>query len=553
MKFFRIKEAPLYMAPFFLCVAIAFYVFCYPILTNDGPIHLSFSYLIANMDENPLQARVYIDDFRFVTNALAYAIMIPFIELVSPSFAESVIQCICLISPVVLGYLLIRRISRDNAFLAAFILPLSFNQMFFLGLYNYCLSISLFLVCLIVYDWLFNAPSFLKAVLLSVALLATFLAHPSGFIIAWCSLAAVTGVNQLILLAEKMPLKTVVFDARHLIVALCLPLAVVPFLTSSDADGAIGFGPGPVSRAYQFLTLRLLNIAGWDSFVALGVAAVLLAGGLWAALEVFRNPDRWTRYAAFGDVSIIAAGLVSGLIMMIFPDLLGGGWTHFRRFVVFPYLWLVLLMACQFYPLWAKRALAAVAAVVTVLLLGSVWVSDQTARAQIAPLAQADGAIGSHCTVLPVVFSPFPVDSAGKEIMQAYTPFFQAASRLELHDDRVILFNYLARLNVYPVRFRPEAEPMGHLFHWEPYTQEVSITQIDIEGYEKHSGIPVDYLLVWGTPAPEHDRLWSQVEAEAQKSDLVLRSEDGRMSLYRRPTQGSTCVARDSLKPDISG
>lgn len=541
------------MAPFLLCAVTALYVFCYPILTNDGPIHLSFSYLIANMDENPLQARVYIEDFGFVTNALAYAIMIPFIELVSPSFAESLIQCICLISPIVLGYLLIRRINRDNAFLAVFILPLSFNQMFFLGLYNYCLSISLFLVCLIVYDWLFNAPSFSKAVLLSVALLATFLAHPSGFIIAWCSLATVTGVNLLILLAEKMSLKKVVFDARHLIVGLCLPVAVVPFLTSSDADSAISFGLGPVSRAFQFLTLRLINIAGWDSFVALGVAAVLLAGGLWAVLEVFRNPDRWTRYAAFGDVSIIAAGLVSGLIMMIFPDVLGGGWTHFRRFVLFPYLWIVLLMACQRYSLRVKQMLTSVAVVATVLILGSVWVSEQTARAQIAPLAQVDGAIGSHCTVLPIVFSPFPVDSTGKEIELAYTPFFQAASRLELHDDRVVLFNFLARLNVYPVRFRPEAEPMGHLFHWKPHAHDVSITQIDIEGYEKHSGLPVDYLLVWGIPGPEHNRLQSQVEAEARKSDLVFRSEDGRMSLYRRPSQDSTCVARDPLKPGISG
>jgi hypothetical protein len=170
---------------------------------------------------------------------------------------------------------------------------------------------------------------------------------------------------------------------------------------------------------------------------------------------------------------------------------------------------------------------------------------QRTIEQQMSPLAEVDKRIGAHCTVAPVVLESHPRDATGQPMTLRFEPYFEAASRLELKDDRVVLFNFLARLEVYPVRFRPEVEPQQHLFGWRPYQHDVRTRQINVDAYEAASGLPVDYLLVWGKPSEPNALLRRQIETEASRSRLVYRSDDGWVSLYRRPTaKGGLCSAQ---------
>jgi len=147
-------------------------------------------------------------------------------------------------------------------------------------------------------------------------------------------------------------------------------------------------------------------------------------------------------------------------VMLAFPETLGGGWTHFRRFVIYPFFWALLLLAFQSFSTRARGALMGFGIAVSLGLVGSAMYRQSIFRSQMAPLAEVDRQVGSHCTVLPLVLND--AVSAG---FPTYNPLFQAANRLELRKDRVVLFNFLARLNVYPIRFIAGVEPQSHLFH----------------------------------------------------------------------------------------
>jgi hypothetical protein len=150
------------------------------------------------------------------------------------------------------------------------------------------------------------------------------------------------------------------------------------------------------------------------------------------------------------------------------------------------------------------------------------------------PLYQADALIGSHCTVVPLPLEPDLLDSNLNFDYIDYQPFYQSASRLELHDDRVVLFNYLARLPPYPIHFRPAVEPQANLFLWKPQQIENEVERIDLKGYEAGSGLRVDYFLIWGRPSRQPPAIRAQVENVLSQFDEIYHSNSGVVKLYRR-------------------
>jgi hypothetical protein len=128
--------------------------------------------------------------------------------------------------------------------------------------------------------------------------------------------------------------------------------------------------------------------------------------------------------------------------------------------------------------------------------------------------------------------------------LPTYNPSFQAANRLELRNDRVVLFNFLARPNVYPVRFIASLEPQSHLFHWAPQRHEVSIETVDISGFGRTSGLHVDYLLVSGAVEGQPQPLREEIENAVAEAVPIYSAAVSEMNLYRRPG-GDLCRRKD--------
>jgi hypothetical protein len=227
------------------------------------------------------------------------------------------------------------------------------------------------------------------------------------------------------------------------------------------------------------------------------------------------------------------------ILLLIMPDEAGGGWTHTWRTQVLPYVGLA--FACAMVPAWRvvrNLAIAAASAGGIVMIGMTLWVQVWEVPAAAREFNEADALIGPHCTVAPIL-TQFKLDPANTARL-FYHPLFHIASRFELRSDRPVLFSYVARLPVYPVRFRPDADPQRLLYGWTPAQRDTRVYKIDIASYEAASGIPVDYVLLWDFPNPDQPGPYHDIREEVTRSgyQLAHRSAGGRLELYRRPGPG---------------
>ncbi|MEJ8810650.1 hypothetical protein WKW77_06190 [Variovorax ureilyticus] len=526
-----------------------------PFATNDGPVHLAFADLIAHLHDDQgraLQREAYRVDLRLTPNLLPYLLMAGLVELSSVRIAESIVQLLCLLAPTIAAWCALRAIRRDNAWLAIFVFPLSLNQLFFLGLYNYCLSTAVFFLVVAAFWKLQEARSLAWSVGLGALLSLELTTHAGGFVAAMAGVGALTaGHVALAWRRERAGPVAALMQQWRAILAMLIPLPLLWMSLSESAGTPVLFGPGPWERAISAGRLSILRqTGGADSIIALALSLGLAASLAWAVVRIIRQGSRLPDRAVDAMVATLAALAVSVVLMFAFPDTMGGGWTHFYRLILFPYFWIVLLLAQQSFSARAAWGLLGFVSAVSFALLGSTMKNEALVRAQMEPLRQVDRLVGAHCTVLPVVLESRPVDSTGGAIATTRMPYFQNASRLEAHDDRLVLFNYLARLPNYPVRFLPQVEPQRLIFHWPPHYRGTTFDAVDVAGFEKASGIPVDYLLLIGDPRRQEGALGEGLRLLTAPSQPLFASPDHRVSLYLRPRQpNSRCVPAPAGEP----
>lgn len=522
----------------------------FPAATNDGPAHLAFSNLLATMRQpnHPLQQQAYSISLRPNPNLAVYLLMAAMLRVFSPATVESIVQILCLIGPITACWFAIRMIDPEaarNVWLAVFILPLTLNQMFFLGLYNHCISMAVFFLVVGTYFWMIKSPSFVRALALAACLVLTFLCHASGFIMAFAGVTVLSGTSFTFSLLRDRRLIAALRQQRYALTALLAPLPLAALFLASGGKGNTAYGDGIRYRLKKFATLQILAVDFHrDTYVAWALSAILLAAFVIVTLRILARREQMPEQRRELAIATIAAALVSAAIMMAFPDSMGGGWTHFRRFEIFPFFWGILILAFHSYSLRIAAAMMAAGATTGVLLMSTMIMRQTLIHQELAPLAEIDRQVGSHCTVLPIVLEKKPWDETGKPVWIDYQPYFHSTSRLELTGDRVVLFNYLARLDVYPIRFRPNFEPQSHIFHWPPRWEKTTISTIDIDGFEASSGVKVDYILQWGFFNEVPEDLRQQTQSATSQFDAVYKSPDGSATLFHRRGGGNNfCTA----------
>jgi hypothetical protein len=91
-------------------------------------------------------------------------------------------------------------------------------------------------------------------------------------------------------------------------------------------------------------------------------------------------------------------------------------------------------------------------------------------------------------------------------------------------------------------------EPQSNIFHWAPLQEDTSVKIIDVDGFKKVSGIPVDYILLWGDLKGAPEGQTHQVVNAISQFNVVYRSPNSLVTLYgrRQRNQSSLCVAPES-------
>lgn len=528
----------------------------HPIATNDGPVHVAFSNVLLtyHQADHPLQQQAYTLNLKPNPNLAVYFLMAALMRFLSPALAESIIQILCIAGPIAAGYFAFRTINPKSAWLSIFILPMTLNQMFFLGLYNHAIAMAAFFLVIGLYFRMAKAPSYGRAAALAGAFVLTFFCHASGFVMAYLGLtimALVAALLSLRRISQATPsftaaLVLVLKRQRYILAAMLAPVPVAAFFLSSGGKSPIDFGIPVYYRLDQFVKLHLLavNYPYTDRFPAFAISTLLLIGFLVVCFRILRSHPEWTPQRRDQAIGVAAATFLAVFVMAVFPDTMGGGWTHYRRFQVYPFFWILLTLSFETFSSLLTGIYFAVGTAASLVFLNSTVGRQAIIREQLAPLAQVNQLVGNHCSVLPLVLESHLVDKQKIPDWMDYQPYFQSASRLELTGDRVVLFNYLARLTPYPVHFRPEMEPQANLFHWKPQQIDNTVEKVDLHGYEKGSGLKVDYILLWGTPPRRTPAMQREIREALTSYNLIYESTDSWVTLYQRQSGlNSVCQA----------
>ena len=532
-------QQPIYRAILLgLVILVILIVLPHPFATNDGPVHLAFSHLILTSHQNdlPLQHLAYLIQLKPNPNLAVYLLMAALMRIFSPAVTESLIQLCCLIAPMLAAYFAIGRINPRNVWLSVFVLPISLNQMFFLGLYNHCLSTAAFFLVVGTYFWMSKSPSVLRALVLYGTLLLAFACHASGFIMSVAGTVSLSLAAGVLSCRRSASIPAAIKEQRYVLGVLLALTPLAGWFLSAGTKSVTTYDVPLHSRLWQFFRLEELaaNYPLADRFPAAIISWLLLCGFFVVSVRLIRNRSELSIERRDKALGVLAGTAVAMAIMLAFPDRMGGGWTHFRRFEIFPFFWVLLVLAFGSFSALFRTIFMAVGTSATLFLLTSAVVRQRAVREQMAPLAVADRIIGNHCTVLPIVLEPRPVGVYKNRIWMVYEPYYEAASGLELTGDRMVLFNYLARLDAYPVHFRPEIEPQRVIFHWQPKQEEVRLEKVDVPAFEQASGLDVDYIIVWGGFQRTRPGMKDQVRAALSGYGSIYSSPDDLFTLYRR-------------------
>ena len=523
---------------FGMALLIALVILRHPVATNDGPVHVAFSNQILNQQgaDHPLQHLAYQVQLKPNPNLAVYLLMAGLMKVFSASFAESFIQVLCLVGPVLAAYFAIYTIQPKNAWLSFFVLPISFNQMFFLGLYNHCISTAAFFLVIGTYFWMMKAPSIARAAVLAATLVLTFFCHASGFLMSVAGIDTLAATQVLLSWIRHRRILPAVKEHWYTFLASAAPFPLAALFLASGDKGTPVYGIHLGQRIKDFVKLHELavNFPLRDRFTAMAVSGLLIAVVSVVIARILLNRTELPPQRKDQAIAAMVAGLVSIAIMLVFPDTMGGGWTHFRRFEIFPYFWAILVLAFDSFSTLVVGGMIAVSTSAAIALLISTMIRQAMVREQMAPLAEVDRLIGNHCTVLPIVPQSRPIGNYRQQEWMQYEPYFESASRLELTGDRVVLFNYLARLDAYPVHFQQSVEPQANIFRWKPLERSVQIKYVDINNFERDSGLRVDYILLWGEPEKKQPILEQQVRSAITNFGVIYKSPDGRVTLYER-------------------
>jgi hypothetical protein len=511
-----------------------------PVLTSDGPSHLAMAHfmLVAGDPAWPMLNRVYELNLVPSPNALGHFLMAGLMLIVPPLVAEQILQILCLISVILAARLLLLRLAPDSGWIALFFFPVALERMFYLGLYNFCLSVTGCILCIWAYLRLRDRMSLANGAVLAGMAIVTLASQASGWLEAGLAIGTMAVTESLLQLrADETKRGFLRLPMAALASLVPSALLFMLFALWAPGDHHVTYGPSPLYRLMAVLRGDAFAPIGRSTAFAslimgLALLGFFVAGGI--ALSSAKDPaDASRRRLRFATCMLPLSFLGFALII---PDEAGGGWTHSERAQVFPYIGLAL--SCAMLPVGrgAKTVAAAVAAAGGLVMIGmAFWVLAWDVPEAVYEFNEADAWIGPHCTVAPVL-TQFKLDPENTARLY-YHPLFHIASRFELRADRPVLFSYVARLPIYPVMFRPDADPQRLLYRWTPSQRDTRVNKIDIAGFEAASRIPVDYVLLWDFPGPDQPGPYHDIReaVTSARYHLVHRSSGGRMELYQRP------------------
>lgn len=428
------KERILY---FTLCLVYLVPVWAVEYLpTTDGPAHTYNAWIVrerGNAAGNPQLGRYLEVDARPLPNWLGHAAMAGLMTAVPPRVAEKI-----LVSGYILLFLagvrfLLASVAPERGWLAFLAFPLVYNQLFQMGLYNFCLGLALLLFA-IGFGWRMKEPPDARRIAgMHALLLLLWFAHLVAHALALAALGT------LWLLSRRR-------HPRHL--AVLVPQLALPVWFLASLQGEVTWIPWGMSVLGGYL-LQMGSVfslhQGLQVGTILGLAfLVLLALTLRGRLAEGRIS--WREEDAFLLLSALCV-----VLFFLAPDRGLGGSLLKQRLALIPPLVLLPWLAPELAPEWGRRSRAvAVGALAVLSLVQAAFLLQwyRGADGDMRQLVAGTADIAPRTRVLPLLFERDAESWAG---VLGHS-FSYAAVDKELMD----WSNYEAASGYFPVRFRSD-------------------------------------------------------------------------------------------------
>jgi hypothetical protein len=311
------------------------------------------------------------------------------------------------------------------------------------------------------------------------------------------------------------------------------------FLTRPDQRSPPGDSGGGNRVAMLIRLEALVSYNLWENLVALGVSVFFLAMTAYLLVAWMKS------WRARPDDGLLLAGLVFVNLCLLMPAAVAGGLFVIDRLTLYPFFALLLWFAAQ--PAidrcrWAIRVAAVAATLAFVVLHTRTYARADNYMNEM--LEVADAMEPDH-TLLTLSFTPSNHAPDGVEVSSRVPLFLHIEGHIAARRRLINLRNYEAATGYFPILYRPEMNPypligrdnkaLDRGLHSVP-------PQVDFLAYDKATGHPVDYILIWGVrttlpPDTASNAISAQLSTGNYK-EVPLKSAHKLAHLYRRsPTE----------------
>ncbi|MBE9070240.1 hypothetical protein IQ260_26720 [Leptolyngbya cf. ectocarpi LEGE 11479] len=521
--------------------------------TQDGPIHVHTADVLHSFltDGPSIFQDYYVPNLQLAPNWTTQVILTGLMFIASPAIAEKLLLSLYVILlPLAVRYALngVRPEVPAPSFLAFLAFPLCYNLTFNMGFYNFAYSLVVFLFTLGYWFRSRNRPS--QIGLLMVLSLGLYFTHLFSFIV-FCIVVGVLilwqGIRLFLSSRRGHPI-----TLKRFLIKTTLPtgMALLPtcliclqFLSQNSTGSK---GPRWVAsvvdnlRLGSLITLSSLVSYSWFELVCAIAIGLVLIGLTVYSLWRRGIPEQGEKIMAGNGLLMVTLVLLG--VYLFAPRGLSGSVTIKDRLLLYPILTLMLWLATGRYPSWIRRGMTGLLVSISIALLVIQTTTYGYLNDYWREYTSTAPFIEEHSTLLAInlpsssLASPQAPDLwRPPKFVRPWqlNPFINVSGHMAVSRKAVLLNNYQANEDYFPVNFRPELNPFEIMAadDWRLLGKKL---HVDILGYAVSTGRPIDYVAIWQTadrPLQEQEAIFQQLSTAYE---LIYTSpQRGYARLYR--------------------
>jgi hypothetical protein len=314
-----------------------------------------------------------------------------------------------------------------------------------------------------------------------------------------------------------------------------LLLLLLPFLVLmhwfTEKEGGLQLHLGlHRSRIFDLIDFKYIINVREAEVVYARVAGITLIGLMFVSF-IFRAIDkRIHKYDGF-----FLSLLFLGFVYMLFPEEFMG---HLILITVRAQLFVFILMACcisYMLPLtWLKNAAGVLLFGCFIALSVPRFLCQESAAKGVSDYVSGIDSVKPYSVILPLDFSPNGRDFKGEMITDKNWLFVHAAQYMGTMKPCLVLDNYEANLEYFPLVWKQGVNPYNHLSRGQGIESQPPFARI--AEYKDITGVKVDYVAMWCyNDSFLADTNFNKLYKEINRDFHVLHvSKGGRSILYGR-------------------